>query len=170
MPAWPLTGRNFLGAGLAASSAVPVVAAPPDIRITGFGFLRLTYPEKMPVKRNATIRSGGGQAGMTQLELYTDAGIIGRSLPKSGGLIEDLFDRVQGENPSHVERIWDRMYRGNRKPVAKGDYIIGNALDMPVYKVLGAHTDKLRVYAAGGYYMDDKTTADLVAGMEGYVG
>lgn len=29
--------------------------------------------------------------------------------------------------------------------------IIGKALDMPVYKVLGAHTDTLRVYAAGGY-------------------
>ena len=119
---------------------------------------------------------------MTQLELYTDGGLVGRSLPKSSGLIEGLFHRVKGENPFYVERIWDRMYRGNRKPVAKGDYIeamgsvdiavwdiIGKALGMPVYKVLGAHADRLRVYAAGGYYRDDKTTADLVAEMEGYV-
>ena len=177
-----ITRRRFLQTALSASVAAPVVANPPEIRITGFGFLRLRFPEKMPVKRNATIVSGGGQAGMTQLELYTDGGIIGRSLPKSAGLIEGLFHRVKGENPFYVERIWDQMYRGNRKPVAKGAYIdamgsvdiavwdiIGKALDMPVYKVLGAYSDRLRVYAAGGYYRDDKTTADLVKEMEGYV-
>lgn len=177
-----LTRRGFLGTALAASTAAPVIANPPDIRITGFGFLRLRYPERTPVKRNATIVSGGGQAGMTQLELYTDQGIVGRSEPKSRGLIESLFHRVKGENPFYVERIWDRMYRDNRKPVAKGDYIsamgsvdiavwdiIGKALNMPVYKVLGAYTDRLRVYAAGGYYYEDRTTADLVKEMEGYV-
>ena len=177
-----LTRRSFLRSALAASASVPVIANPPRIRITGFGFLRLKFPGKLPRKRNSIIWSGGGQPGMTQLELYTDAGIIGRSLPKSGDMIERLFHRVKGENPFYVERIWDRMYRDNRKPVAKGAYIeamgsvdiavwdiIGKALDMPVYKVLGAHTDKLRVYAAGGYYRDDKTTPDLVKEMEGYV-
>ena len=176
-----LTRRRFLQCSLAAAAA-PVVANPPEIRITGFGFLRLRFDETTPVKRNSIITSGGGRAGMTQLELYTDAGIVGRSLPKASGLIEGLFDRVKGENPFYVERIWDRMYRDNRKPVAKGPYIeamgsvdiavwdiIGKALDMPVYKVLGAHKDKLRVYAAGGYYRDDKSTADLVKEMEGYV-
>lgn len=177
------TRRTFLASAVAASAAVPGGAKPPEIRITGFGFLRLKFPEKMPVKRNATITSGGGQAGMTQLELYTDAGIVGRSLPKSANLVEELFHRVKGENPFYVERIWDRMYRYNRKPVAKGGYIeamgsvdiavwdiIGKALGMPVYKVLGAHTDRLRVYAAGGYYYQGRTTADLVVEMEGYVG
>ncbi len=177
-----LTRRHFLGSMVATSMVTPVIANPPEIRITGFGFLRMQFPGMMPVKRNSTIQSGGRQPGMTQLELYTDSGIVGRSLPKSRELIEGLFHRVKGENPFYVERIWDRMYRDNRKPVAKGSYIealgsvdiavwdiIGKALSMPVYKVLGAHTDKLRVYAAGGYYRDDKTTADLVAEMEGYV-
>ena len=177
-----LTRRHFLGSMIATSMVTPVIANPPEIRITGFGFLRMQFPGMMPVKRNSTIQSGGRQPGMTQLELYTDSGIVGRSLPKSRELIEGLFHRVKGENPFYVERIWDRMYRDNRKPVAKGSYIealgsvdiavwdiIGKALNMPVYKVLGAHTDKLRVYAAGGYYRDDKTTADLVAEMEGYV-
>ena len=177
-----LTRRHFLGSMVATSMVTPVIANPPEIRITGFGFLRMQFPGMMPVKRNSTIQSGGRQPGMTQLELYTDSGIVGRSLPKSRELIEGLFHRVKGENPFYVERIWDRMYRDNRKPVAKGSYIealgsvdiavwdiIGKALSMPVYKVLGAYTDKLRVYAAGGYYRDDKTTADLVAEMEGYV-
>ncbi len=177
-----LTRRHFLGSMVATSMVTPVIANPPEIRITGFGFLRMQFPGMMPVKRNSTIQSGGRQPGMTQLELYTDSGIVGRSLPKSRELIEGLFHRVKGENPFYVERIWDRMYRDNRKPVAKGSYIealgsvdiavwdiIGKALSLPVYKVLGAHTDKLRVYAAGGYYRDDKTTSDLVAEMEGYV-
>lgn len=178
----PTTRRTFLQGLAGAAAAAPVVANPPKIKITGFGFLRLRFEETLPVKRNSIITSGGGRAGMTQLELYTDAGIVGRSLPKSASMIEDLFDKVEGENPFYVERIWDRMYRDNRKPVAKGDYIeamgsvdiavwdiIGKALGMPVYQVLGAHKDKLRVYAAGGYYRDDKTTADLVSEMEGYV-
>ena len=63
--------------------------------------------------------------GAAQLELLTDAGIIGRSIPSGNwSVIEnDVFPRVKGENPFFVERIWDRMYHHNRKPVAKGDYI-----------------------------------------------
>jgi len=74
------------------------------------------------------------------------------------------------------------MYRFNRKPVAKGEYIramgavdiaiwdiIGKALNLPVYKVLGACNEKIRVYAAGGYYEDGKGPAELVKEMEGYV-
>ena len=40
---------------------------------------------------------------------------------------------------------------------------------MPVYKVLGVFNEKIRVYAAGGYYEEDKTAADLANEMEGYV-
>jgi L-alanine-DL-glutamate epimerase-like enolase superfamily enzyme len=42
-------------------------------------------------------------------------------------------------------------------------------LNLPVYKVLGVYNEKIRVYAAGGYYRDDKTIDDLVAEMMGYV-
>jgi len=47
--------------------------------------------------------------------------------------------------------------------------IIGKALNLPVYKVLGACNEKIRVYAAGGYYEDGKGPAELVKEMEGYV-
>jgi L-alanine-DL-glutamate epimerase-like enolase superfamily enzyme len=185
-----LNRRSFLNqvALAGAAAALPAIAsklfagAPPEIRITGMGFLRMKFPGKLPRMRNSIIWSGGGQPSMTQLEIYTDAGITGRSLPNSSGLIPGLFDRVKGENPFFVERIWDRMYRHNRKPVAKGSYIsamgsvdmaiwdiIGKALGLPVYQVLGAHSRQLRVYAAGGYYRDDKTDTDLANEMEGYV-
>lgn len=120
---------------------------------------------------------------MKMLELHTNQGLIGRSLPKGpDSLTKTAFNKIRDENPFDVERLWDRMYRDNRKPVAKGDYIkaigsldvaiwdlFGKALELPVYRVLGAYQTKLRVYAAGGYYEEGKTVADLVKGMEGYV-
>ncbi|MGD8240719.1 MAG: mandelate racemase/muconate lactonizing enzyme family protein [Armatimonadota bacterium] len=153
-----------------------------DLRITSMGFLRLRFPGTTPRKWNSIIESGGGSPGMTQLEIHTNQGIVGRSTGGGSRLIEAAFAKIKGENPFHVERLWDRMYRHQRKPVAKGDYIgamgaidlalwdiIGKALGLPVYKVLGVHSERIRVYAAGGYYEEDKTVTDLVVEMEGYV-
>ncbi len=145
--------------------------------------LSMRFPGKTPRKRNSIIESGGGAPGMNLLEIQTDGGIVGRSTLERGDIIErELLPRIRGENPLHIERLWDRMYRHNRKPVAKGEYIramgsvdialwdiVGKALDMPVYQVLGAYTDKIRVYAAGGYYEDGKGLKELAAEMEGYV-
>ncbi len=185
--------RNFLKIGggapglLASAISLPpgAFAAPPaNIRITDVKFLRLRFPGRTPRIRNAIIESGGGPPEMMQLEIYTDAGIIGRSLPAGAThIIEgELLPRIKGQNPFFIEQIWDRMYRYNRKPVAKGEYIramgavdlalwdmIGKALELPVYKVLGAFRDEIRVYAAGGYYEEGKTISDLVKEMEGYV-
>jgi L-alanine-DL-glutamate epimerase-like enolase superfamily enzyme len=188
-----ISRRKFLGAGpqaasaLAAGLALPKALAatpPPNLRITDLKFLRLRFPGRTPRIRNAIIESGGGPPEMTQLELYTDQGIIGRSIPAGATrLIEsELLPRIRGENPFFVERIWDRMYRYNRKPVAKGEYIramgavdmavwdiIGKALELPAYKLLGAFQEDIRVYAAGGYYEEGKTVAGLVKEMEAYV-
>lgn len=153
-----------------------------NLRITDMKFLKLRFPGRVPLMRNAIVESGGGPPEMTQLEIHTNQGIIGRSIPKGSRLIPSAFSKIKGENPFFVERIWDRMYRYNRKPVAKGDYIkamgsidmaiwdiIGKALDLPVYMVLGAYNTKLRVYAAGGYYQEGKRISDLTKEMEGYV-
>jgi L-alanine-DL-glutamate epimerase-like enolase superfamily enzyme len=172
-----------VSAGLAlARPALPADPAP--IRITELKFLHLRYPAMMPRKRNGTIASGGGPAGMTQLELYTDAGIVGRSIYGGGReiLTGELMPRIAGMNPFHIEAIWDRMYRYNRKPVAKGPYIsamgaidiavwdiIGKALNRPVCEVLGVFSDRIRVYAAGGYYEEGKGVRELVKEMEDYV-
>lgn len=190
-----ISRRSFvkvLTGGAASLTALPVLAAPAalekgqqsieDLRITKLSFLRLRFPGSLPRKRNSIIESGGGSPGMRQLEIHTNQGITGRSMGSSPSLIEKAFSRIKGENPFYVERLWDRMYRYNRKPVAKGDYIaaigtidlaiwdiIGKALNLPVYKVLGAYDPKIRVYAAGGYYQEGKTVADLAKEMQGYV-
>jgi D-galactarolactone cycloisomerase len=177
--------KTFAAPAVAAATAPAALPAnPPPLKITGISYLRLRFPGTTPRKRNSIIESGGGAPGMTQLEVHTDAGITGRSIPaRGGGLIEsDLLPRIKGENPFHIERIWDRMYRHNRKPVAKGEYIsamgavdiaiwdiIGKALNLPVYQVLGVFTERIRVYAAGGYYEEGKGLEELAREMAGYV-
>src|SRR5258708_9479739 len=83
--------------------------------------------------------------------------------------------RIVGMDQFHIEEIWDSMYRFNRKPVAKGLYIsamgavdiavwdiIGKALNRPVCEVLAVFSERLRVYAAGGYYEQGKGVKQLV--------
>jgi L-alanine-DL-glutamate epimerase-like enolase superfamily enzyme len=153
------------------------------LRITDIQYVRMEFPGKTPVRWNSIIVSGGGPHKMEYLEVHTNQGIVGRSLPKGPSSINrGMINRIRDENPFDVERIWDRMYRYNRKPVAKGDYIkaigsvdialwdiIGKALNLPVYRVLGGFRKKIRVYAAGGYYEEGKTANDLAKEMEGYV-
>ncbi|MDZ7268946.1 MAG: mandelate racemase/muconate lactonizing enzyme family protein [candidate division KSB1 bacterium] len=182
---------GFAATSWLAPSPSPALARPMEnaraafnnLKITELKFLKLQFPGKTPVKRNAIITSGGEAPSLKMLELYTNQGLIGRSLPKGpDSLIKSAFSKIRGENPFDVERLWDHMYRDNRKSVAKGEYIeaigsldmaiwdlIGKALELPVYRVLGAYQTRLRVYAAGGYYEEGKTVADLVKEMEGYV-
>jgi D-arabinonate dehydratase len=82
-----------------------------------------------------------------------------------------------------VERIWQKMYMGDyRKPVAKGEWLrnlskvdiaiwdlIGKAAGKPVYKLLGGYADWIPVYAAGGYYREDKGIDDLAEELKGFV-
>ncbi|MBN2354996.1 mandelate racemase/muconate lactonizing enzyme family protein [candidate division KSB1 bacterium] len=155
-----------------------------DLKITDIVTYKLKFPGKTPRKWNSIIVSGGGAPEMKILEVHTNHGITGISFPKGPKSIvtSNLLPRIKGENPFYIERIWDLMYHHNRKPVAKGEYImaigsvdiavwdiIGKALNLPVYKVLGAYTEKIRVYAAGGYYEEGKTIADLVEEVEGYI-
>ena len=154
-----------------------------NLRITEMKFLRLRYPGTTPRKWNSIIVSGGGPPGMTQLEIHNNEGIIGRSIPRSSRIIEsEVFPKIKGENPLDIERLWDKIYSDNRKPVAKGAFIealgsvdmalwdiVGKVLDLPVYRILGPYRREIRVYAAGGYYEEGKSTADLVKEMEGYV-
>ena len=117
-------------------------------------------------------------------EVTTDEGIKGFWLGGDKEIIERrIRPKIIGEDPLNIERIWMKMYMGGtRKPVAKGDYIaamsrvdnalwdlVGKILGQPVYKILGGYTNKVRVYAAGGYYAEGKTVEDLVKEMESNV-
>ncbi len=96
-----------------------------DLRITEIKFMRLAFPGRTKHRWNSIIDSPSVQPDMNLVELHTNQGIVGRGIRKGSKdiMLHRLFPRIKGENPFFVERIWDRMYRHNRKPVAKGDYI-----------------------------------------------
>ena len=192
MPDHPLLGRRAtlkLAAAGAASVALPSLAGAVDdvvrtIRITDIRFIDLEFPGTLPVQWNAIKRYGGGPPTDRILELHTDAGIVGRSRPKGPReVIEgEVFSRLRGQGLMAPERLWDRMYRHNRKSIAKGIYIkamgsldvaiwdiIGKALNLPVHRILGTFRTHIPVYAAGGYYAEGKGIAKLVKEMESYV-
>ncbi len=106
------------------------------------------------------------------IKLHTDEGIVGLGERVTGHnlnmksqieLLNDLADRfVIGENPFHVEKIWQAMYgtlHDYRHPsltytpamsaieMALWD-IIGKATNQPIYNLLGGqYHDQLRAYA-----------------------
>jgi L-rhamnonate dehydratase len=111
------------------------------------------------------------------LKVSTDEGIVGWSdvetaphvgeavvnAPASGmGVFEGLRSLVIGEDPFDVERLWDKIYRGSiyfgRRGVAiqvlsgfdiACHDIIGKAIGLPVYKVLGgARRNRIKAYAS----------------------
>ncbi len=180
---------KFAAAGGAAAVALPQYTNAVEdvlrhIRIARLEFIDLRFPGTLPLKWNAIRSYGGGPPTDSILEVHTDQGIVGRSRPKAPReVIEgEAFDRLKGQNLLEPERLWDRMYRHNRKSIAKGIYIkamgsldvaiwdiIGQALNLPVHRILGTFRTRIPVYAAGGYYAEGKGIRDLVSEMEGYV-
>jgi galactonate dehydratase len=75
-------------------------------------------------------------------------------------LAESLFELIDGENPTRIEHIWQKLYRAHRD-IRGGPFMIhtmagidialwdlaGKLWNTPVYRLLGGPTrDKIRVY------------------------
>ncbi|MGM0400640.1 MAG: mandelate racemase/muconate lactonizing enzyme family protein [Chloroflexota bacterium] len=147
-----------------------------DVKMTTLSFGRRERPI-----RNAILTYP--HRGVSLVRVETDAGIVGHAFGGRRSYVEGpLREAILGEDAFDTERCWQKMYGSWRKPVAKGDVItsigavdiaiwdaVGKALDKPVYKVLGGFTDRIRVYAAGGYYQEGKDIDELVGEMMGYV-
>lgn len=100
----------------------------------------------------------------------TDEGITGSAYTLGGavvlaGIRDTLRPLVLGADPFDTERLWDRMFKSSLMVGRKGAIvralstidialwdIKGKALNIPLYKLLGAHADRVPVYASGGYY------------------
>jgi galactonate dehydratase len=106
------------------------------------------------------------------IKLTTDEGLVGlgelrtgnaRNLVPQIALLNDLCEQfVTGENPFHIEKVWQRMFASRhdyRHPgmdstpalsaieIALWD-IIGKATNQPIYNLLGGqYHEKLRAYA-----------------------
>ncbi|MBM4435857.1 MAG: mandelate racemase/muconate lactonizing enzyme family protein [Actinobacteria bacterium] len=127
------------------------------------------------------------------VRVTTDEGITGVGWCGAGGIgepkskdvivsvIEDMKQVVLGEDPFNVERIWDNLYKPKlwgRKglttraisaiDIALWD-VMAQALEQPLYRLLGGYTDEVKCYIAGGYYAKGKGLKELAAEMESYV-
>ena len=130
-------------------------------------------------KRNAVI-----------VLLDTDKGIqgIGESACFGGPptstkyLIEnELAKYVIGEDPTNVERIWQKMWYGSRHHGRRGltqacisgiDIalwdLIGKQAKMPLYRLWGVYTNKIQSYASAGFYQKGKGLKELANEVESY--
>jgi L-alanine-DL-glutamate epimerase-like enolase superfamily enzyme len=124
-------------------------------------------------------------------EIATDEGIsgLGYSLVFGGGgaqsvlayLDERLKPLLLGEDPLAIERLWEKMYRGDRGvrrvgiagmalsalDIALWD-LAGKTAKLPLYRMWGAVTERVACYGSGGW--GKYAEKDLVAEAERYAG
>ena len=106
------------------------------------------------------------------IKLETDEGITGYGYMGGEHVTDDMtmgtFNNMKqfviGQDPFDNERLWDEMWqpklvgrRGTSTRAISGIDIAlwdikGKATDTSVHKLLGAYTDRIPVYIAGGYY------------------
>jgi D-arabinonate dehydratase len=122
-------------------------------------------------------------------EIATDEGIkgLGYSLVFGGGGAEAVHAYLEarlkplllGEDPTAVERLWDKMFRGDRgvRRVGIAGYALsaldiglwdlaGKAAQRPLYKLWGAFSDRIPAYGSGGW--GKYTEGDLIGEAEKY--
>ena len=133
--------------------------------------LCFTYPPEQAFRF-----AGGLCAGRLTclVKVRTDTGAIGLgSVYSHPDLVRtvvegQLRDFLIGEDPTHIERLWDRMYSVTRWYGRKGaamsalggiDMALwdlrGKAAGKPVYQLLGAKRDRVGAYASALLWKDD---------------
>jgi galactonate dehydratase len=98
-------------------------------------------------------------------------------------LVEALFELIDGENPTRIEYLWQKIYRAHRD-IRGGPFMVhtlaaidmalwdiaGKLWNVPIYRLLGGPCrDRIRVYHTpqavkippGGYYEHSITPADV---------
>ena len=175
--------RDFLKCG--SLTALPPLAAAGalkgQVRITGLETDLLRFPARSPYYD--AIHTFGTEGGGVVLRLLTDAGITGWAYSSFGTIAggpkvlqtileTEIKPLVQGKDPSFPKRLradlWKALeYHGVQGVVqfaiAAADIatwdILGKAAGLPVYKMLGAFSERIPAYAMSGWYYEND--ADL---------
>jgi L-alanine-DL-glutamate epimerase-like enolase superfamily enzyme len=155
------------------------------VKITAVDSYVLRIPTSKPIALEFP------QHSLVVAEIRTDEGItgLGYSLAFGGGgaeaiqvyLATRLAPLVIGEDPLFVERLWERMFRADRGIKRQGVAayalsavdiglwdLAGKAAGLPLYKLWGAHTDRIPAYGSGGW--PKYAVEDLVREAERYAG
>jgi L-alanine-DL-glutamate epimerase-like enolase superfamily enzyme len=127
---------------------------------------------------------------MVAAHIHTDEGLtgLGYTLAFAGGGAEAIQVYLEtrlkplllGEDPLFVERLWQRMYRGDRGIKRQGIAayalsaldiglwdLVGKAAGQPLYKLWGGFTDRVAAYGSGGW--GKYAVPDLIAEAKHYV-
>src|SRR5260221_14477013 len=145
----------------------------------------LTVPTPKPMALNYA------QQKLVVAEISTDEGVkgLGYSLVFGGGGAEAVQTYLEtrlkplllGEDPLGVERLWEKMYRGDRGVRRVGIAgmalsaldiglwdIAGKSARLPLYKLWGAVNDRIPAYGSGGW--SKYSVEDLVSEAQRYAG
>jgi D-galactarolactone cycloisomerase len=144
------------------------------MRITRVEILESREPLPLPEPWNPAWSSPGGETttafAFSFYKVYTDEGIVGYG-PETGSRDPGC---LLGRDPFMIEAFWEEQMAGrrahNRNRGASGLEIalwdiVGKAAGLPVYKLLGAHAERIPVYAATSRLMPPDVLADHVAGI-----
>lgn len=150
------------------------------MKITEVSTIRLRYPMEIPM---ADAIHYMPERPLLIVQVHTDAGITGMGEAAAyGGDLESMEALVRGvlkpivvgQDPFAVERLWQQMagqphQRGSRGmlmmaisgiDIALWD-IVGQAVQTPLYRLLGGFRDELTAYASAGFYAGGKDAAAL---------
>ncbi len=155
-----ISGLGFLGTSLISPLMRQAIGKAASLRITKIETIRFS--------KNIKINGMGIQ--WMWLRLHTNEGIIGtgETYPfneASEAVFKDLewhswAGKLLGANPLEIEQVWDRIYKQNAFNIQGGAEmralsalniaqwdILGQASNMPIYKLLGGSINKhIRVY------------------------
>lgn len=158
------------------------------MKITEVSTIRLRYPMETPMADAihympdrplliVQVRTDSGLTGMGEAAAY------GGDLESMEALVLGVLKPiVMGQDPFSVERLWQQMaarphQRGTRGmlmmaisgiDIALWD-IIGQAVDTPLYRLLGGFRDRLTAYASAGFYAAGKGPHALAEEVGSYV-
>lgn len=105
--------------------------------------------------------------GFSFCKVYTDEDIVGIG-PCTGNVSPIVESTLIGQDPAYIHRFWDINMKGRGAVLGSSSCggleialwdIIGKAANQPVYKLLGAHRDKVMAYAATGQLKSDDELA-----------
>jgi L-alanine-DL-glutamate epimerase-like enolase superfamily enzyme len=175
--------RRKLFAGAAASTAsaflmpAAATAQQKQMKITSLETDLLKMPPREP--NYDAIHRLGVDSGSVVLRIKTDAGITGWANSTFGMIaggprvVQTILEHeikpvILGKDPAYPKRIrsdiWNALeyhsvtgvvqFAMAATDIAIWD-ILGKAAGLPVYKMLGAHRDRMPVYSMCGWYYDD---------------
>jgi len=154
------------------------------MKITDVEAILISLPlKKVTSMSNKTVTS----REYVVTRVRTDEGITGSAYTLGGSVVmtavnDTLKPLVMGADPFDTERLWDRMFRttlmlGRKGAVIRAISTIdialwdikGRALNQPLYKLLGAYTDRVAIYSSGGYYRQGESFQQMADEMAGIV-